>query len=88
MEQNIRGSKSKGYISFSRDDLGCLQIKCRRCSIWSKLIKRTSTPIVDLVEKELLSHPSVRPILLDHWFQDPHAIRVKDDDQLIQELDN
>jgi hypothetical protein len=35
----------------------------------------------------LLSHPAVRPILRDPLISDPRAIRVKDDDQLIQELD-
>jgi hypothetical protein len=43
--------------------------------------------IIELVEKELLSQPAVKPILRDPLISDPHAIRVKDDGQLIQELD-
>jgi hypothetical protein len=43
--------------------------------------------IIELVEKELLSQPAVEPILRDPLISDPHAIRVKDDGQLIQELD-
>src|SRR5215208_6673420 len=35
--------------------------------------------IIELVEKELLSQPAVKPILRDPLISDPHAIRVKDD---------
>jgi hypothetical protein len=43
--------------------------------------------IIELVEKELLSQPAVKPILRDPLISDPHAIRVKDDGHLIQEID-
>jgi hypothetical protein len=51
------------------------------------LSKEQVVEIVELVEKEILSHPAVRPTLRDLLISDPHAIRVKDDNQLIQELD-
>lgn len=51
------------------------------------LSKEQVVEIVELVERELLSHPAVRPILRDPLISDPRVIRVKDDDQLIQELD-
>ena len=44
--------------------------------------KQQAVEIVELVEKELLSHPAVKPILRDPLISDLHAIRVKDDDQL------
>jgi hypothetical protein len=44
--------------------------------------KEQAVEIVELVEKELLSHPAMKPILRDPFISDPHAIRVKDDNQL------
>jgi hypothetical protein len=43
--------------------------------------------LVELVEKELLSRSSVRPVERDILISDPLAIRVKDENQLIEELD-
>jgi hypothetical protein len=51
------------------------------------LSKEQVIEIVELVESELLSHPAVKPILRDPLISDPHAIRVKDDNQLIEEFD-
>jgi hypothetical protein len=50
------------------------------------LSKEQVVEIVELVEKELLSHPSVKPVRRDTLIVDPLAIRVKDEDQLIEEL--
>ena len=51
------------------------------------LSKEQVVEVVELVEKELLSHPSVKPVQRDILISDPRAIRVKDENQLIEELD-
>src|ERR671931_818432 len=50
------------------------------------LSKEQVVEVVELVEKELLSHPSAKPVRRDTLTLDPLAIRVKDEDQLIEEL--
>src|SRR6266705_1514735 len=50
------------------------------------LSKEQVVEIVELVEEELLSHPSVKRVKRDLLISDPHAIRVKDENQLIEEL--
>jgi predicted RND superfamily exporter protein len=49
--------------------------------------KEQVVEVVELVEKELLSHPAVRPVERDTLISDHHAIRVKDDNQLSEELE-
>lgn len=51
------------------------------------LSKEQVVEVVELVEKELLSHHSVRHVDRDMLISDPRAIRVKDENQLIEELD-
>jgi hypothetical protein len=51
------------------------------------LSKEQVVEVVELVEKELLSQSAARPTQRDPLISDLHAIRVKDDGQLIQELD-
>ncbi len=50
------------------------------------LSKEQVVEIVELVEEELLSHPSVKRVKRDILISDPLAIRVKDENQLIEEL--
>jgi len=50
------------------------------------LSKEQVVEVVELVEKELLSHPSVKPVRRDTLTLDPLAIRIKNEDQLIEEL--
>jgi hypothetical protein len=52
------------------------------------LSKEQVVAVVELVENKLLSHPSMKPVTRDILITDPHAIRVKDESQLIDELDN
>src|SRR4029077_6288397 len=49
------------------------------------LSKEQVVDVVELVEKELLSPPSVKPIQRDILISDPRAIRVKNEAQLIKE---
>jgi hypothetical protein len=49
------------------------------------LSKEQVVDVVELVEKELLSHPSVKPVQRDILISDLRAI--KDENQLIEELD-
>jgi hypothetical protein len=51
------------------------------------LSKEQVVDVVELVEKELLSPPSVKPVQRDILISDPRAIRVKGETQLIEELD-
>jgi hypothetical protein len=51
------------------------------------LSKEQVVGVVELVENELLSHPSMKPVTRDILITDPSAIRVKDETQLIEELD-
>jgi hypothetical protein len=50
------------------------------------LSKEQVVEVVELVEKELLSHPAARPVVRDILISHPLAIRVKDESQLIEEL--
>jgi hypothetical protein len=50
------------------------------------LSKGQVVEVVELVEKELLSHPSVKHVQRDIMISDPLALRVKDENQLIEEL--
>ena len=50
------------------------------------LSKDQVVEVVELVEKELLSHPSAKPVIRDTLISDLLAIRVKDENQLIEEL--
>lgn len=43
--------------------------------------------VVELVEKELLRQPAVKPVKRDIMISDPLAIRAKDEIQLIEELE-
>ena len=51
------------------------------------LSKEQVVEVVELVEKELLRHPAVRPVTRDILISDPLAIRAKDEIQLIEELE-
>jgi hypothetical protein len=57
------------------------------CASDQGLSKEQVVEDVELVEKELLSHPSVRPVERDILISDPLAIRAKDENQLIEALD-
>ena len=50
------------------------------------LSKEQVVEVVELVEKELLSHPAARPVVRDILISHPLAMRVKDESQLIEEL--
>jgi hypothetical protein len=51
------------------------------------LSKEKVVEVVELVEKELLRHPTVKPVKRDIMISDPLTIRVKDEIQLIEELE-
>jgi hypothetical protein len=51
------------------------------------LSKEQVVEVVELVEKELLRHPTVRPVKRDIMISHPLTIRVKDEIQLIEELE-
>lgn len=57
------------------------------CASDQGLSKEQVVEDVELVEKVLPSHPSVRPVERDILISDPVAIRVKDENQLIEALD-
>ncbi|MGC2426499.1 MAG: hypothetical protein WA421_05655, partial [Nitrososphaeraceae archaeon] len=50
------------------------------------LSKQQVVEIVEIVEKELLGHPAVKPVLRDAIITDPYEIRLKDENQLFEEL--
>jgi hypothetical protein len=50
------------------------------------LSKQQVIEIVEIVEKELLGHPAVKPVLRDAIIADPYEIRLKDENQLFEEL--
>jgi hypothetical protein len=50
------------------------------------LSKQQVVEIVEIVEKELLGHPATKPVLWDAIITDPLEIRVKDENQLFEEL--
>src|SRR4051794_25414386 len=50
------------------------------------LSKQQVVEIVEIVEKELLGHPARRPVMRDAIITDPLAIRLKDENQLFEEL--
>ncbi|MGB6627820.1 MAG: hypothetical protein WBE61_06790 [Nitrososphaeraceae archaeon] len=51
------------------------------------LSKEQVVEVVELVEKELLRHPAIRLVKRDIMISDPLTIRVKDEIQLIEELE-
>jgi hypothetical protein len=50
------------------------------------LSKEQVVEIVEIVEKELLIHPATKPVLRDAIITDPLEIRLKDENQLFEEL--
>jgi hypothetical protein len=50
------------------------------------LSKQQVVEIVEIVEKELLGHPATKPVLRDAIITDPYEIRLKDENQLFEEL--
>jgi hypothetical protein len=50
------------------------------------LSKQQAVEIVEIVEKELLAHPATKPVLRDAIITDPLEIRLKDENQLVEEL--
>ena len=56
------------------------------CHAHQHLSKEQVVEIVEIVEKELLGHPATKPVLWDAIITDPLEIRVKDENQLFEEL--
>lgn len=50
------------------------------------LSKQQAVEIVEIVERELLGHPATKPVMRDAVITDPLAIRLKDENQLFEEL--
>jgi hypothetical protein len=50
------------------------------------LSKQQVVEIVETVEKELLAHPATKPVWRDTVITDPYEIRLKDENQLFEEL--
>jgi hypothetical protein len=50
------------------------------------LTTQQAVEIVEIVEKELLGHPATKPVLRDAIITDPLEIRLKDENQLVEEL--
>ena len=50
------------------------------------LSKQQVIEIVEIVERELLGHPATKPVMRDAVITDPLAIRLKDENQLFEEL--
>jgi hypothetical protein len=50
------------------------------------LSKQQVVEIVEIVEKELLGHQATKPVLRDTVITDPLEIRLKDENQLFEEL--
>jgi hypothetical protein len=50
------------------------------------LSKQQAVDIVEIVERELIGHPATKPVMRDTVITDPLAIRLKDENQLFEEL--
>jgi hypothetical protein len=57
-------------------------------NVHQDLSNQQAVEVVEIVEKELLSHPATKPVWRDAVITDPTEIRLKDENQLFEELNN